>query len=296
MRPEDWAERNDGLLNAEAKENGGLSRDQIKRRRSTDRYRAVRRNVDAIAGAPQTWKQQVRAVALTCGSRVMIAHCTAARLLGATVEDDGTIHVMGSISRMVRLQGVTCHRSTTLEEGDLVYRDGIACTSPLRTVIDMSGALSVSALGKLVDQFLRTHQLELEVLRERVGRLRPAPGRSMKKLRIILAARIPGYGAGESDLEGRIARIIDRAGLERPAHQHRVRYDANRYRIDFAWPDRKLYLEGNGFGFHRLSSDLDKDAMRQNELVLDGWTPIEITWRMSDALIAETIRRFLCRV
>ena len=118
----------------------------------------------------------------------------------------------------------------------------------------------------------------------------------MKKLRIILAARIPGYDAGESDLEGRIARIIDRAGLERPAQQHRVRYDANRYRIDFAWPDRKLYLEGNGFGFHRLSSDLDKDAMRQNELVLDGWTPIEITWRMSDSLIAETIRRFLARV
>ena len=42
-----------------------------------------------------------------------------------------------------------------------------------------------------------------------------------------------------------------------------------------------------------LATDLDGDARRQNELVLDGWVPIEITWRMSDAEIANTIRRFL---
>ena len=42
-----------------------------------------------------------------------------------------------------------------------------------------------------------------------------------------------------------------------------------------------------------LATDLDGDARRQNELVLDGWVPIEITWRMSDAEIAKTIRRFL---
>ncbi len=76
-------------------------------------------------------------------------------------------------------------------------------------------------------------------------------------------------------------------------HQHRVQYGKNRYRIDFAWPDRQLYLEGNGFGFHMLSTDLDRDARRQNELVLEGWVPIEITWRMSDAEIANTIRKFL---
>lgn len=296
MRPEQWAERNDGLISAEARSKGGLSPDQVKWRRATQRYRAVRRNVDAIAGAPPTWRQQVRAVALTCGPKVAMAHLTAARLHGADVADDGSIHVIGPISRLVRLEGVTCHRSTTLEPEDLMDRDGIACTSPLRTAIDVSGSLTVNALGKLVDHFLRTRQMKLEDFRERVCRLRPAPGRSMKRLRTILAARIPGYDPGESELEGRIARIIDRAGLPRPTQQHRVRYDADRYRIDFAWPDRKLYLEGNGFGFHRLSSDLDSDATRQNNLVLAGWTPIEITWRMPDVVIEDTIRRFLRRV
>ena len=296
MRPEQWAERNDGLISSEAAAKGGVSRDQIARRRKSQRYRGVRRNVDAVVGAPQTWKQQVRAVALTCGPKVAVAHATAARLLGAEVTDDGTIHVIGPISRLVRLDGVTCHRSTTIEPEDVVQRDGIACTSPIKTVIDMSGALTIKLLGKLVDHFLRTHQMKLEDLRDRVGRLRAAPGRSMTKLRIVLAARIPGYDPGESDLEGRIARVIDRAGLARPTQQLRVKLDGERYRIDFAWPERMLYLEGNGFGFHRLSSDLDRDATRQNTLVLGGWTPIELTWRMSDAVIQDTIRRFLSRV
>ena len=296
MRPEDWAERHDGLVSRRAATQGGLSDDQIWRRRGTDRYRAIRRNVDAIAGAPPTWKQQVRAVALTCGPKVAIAHSTAARLLGAEVPDDGTIHVIGPISRLVRLEGVTCHRSTTVEPEDVVHRDGIACTSPIKTVVDMSGALTIDELGKLVDYFLRSGQMKLEEFRGRVDRSRTAPGRSIKKLRIVLAARIPGYDPGESELEGRIARIIDRCGLPRPTQQHRVQLGGNRYRIDFAWPERKIYLEGNGFGFHRLSSDLDGDAVRQNKLVLAGWTPIEITWRMSDAVIADTIRRFLARV
>ena len=109
----------------------------------------------------------------------------------------------------------------------------------------------------------------------------------------MLSKRLPGYDPGESELEGRILRVIDAYGLRRPTQQHKVRYGHNRYRLDFAWPDRRLYLEGNGFGSHMLATDLDADARRQNELVLDGWVPIEITWRMTDAEIAATISRFL---
>ena len=88
----------------------------------------------------------------------------------------------------------------------------------------------------------------------------------------------------------------ERAGLERPVQQHKVRYGPDRYRVDFAWPKRKLFLEGNSFGFHALSTDLDRDARRQNSFVLDGWRPITITWRMTDSEIATTIAAFLARL
>ena len=296
MRPEQWAEHHDGLLSSEAARAAGLTRGQMNARRASGRYRPVRRGVVAIAGAPPTWMQQVRAVAMSAGSGVLISHQTAAQLLGGRVADDGTIHVTGQLERSVRLESVTRHRSGTLEAGDATVSNGIPCTSATRTVIDLSMTLPQYELGALLDHFLRMHLTELEEFRERVEHLRPAPGRSMKALRWLLKDRIPGYDPGESELEGRIMRIIDRADLPRPSQQHKVRYDGHRYRIDFAWPERRLYLEGNGFGFHRLSTDLHRDAERQNSLVLGGWTPIEITWRMSNAHIESTLRRFLDRV
>ena len=247
-----------------------------------------------MSGAPPSWRQAVRAVLLSCGDQAAASHWTALPLLGSdSLSRSEYIHVIADLPHRIAMEGVIGHRSGLIEKGDVVIRDGMRCTSPLRTVIDLSGPMTVAELGDVVDDFLRRKLLKLEELRARVDRTRAAPGRSVVTLRKVLAQRLPGYDPGESALEARIARIIDAHALPRPAQQHRVSYGGQRYRIDFAWPDRKLYLEGNGFGFHRLATDLDSDARRQNDLVLGGWAPIEITWRMSDTEIATTIRRFL---
>jgi hypothetical protein len=289
-----WAERHDGLITNDTAEKAGRTKRQLERDRQVGRLRKVRRGVSVVNGTPPSWRQAVRAVLLSHPDRIAASHCTAVTLLGggATVVVD-EIHVITDLDHQVVLDGVVCHRSGLLEQGDLVRRDGMLCTSPLRTVVDLSGPMTVAELGKVVDEFLRRKQLSLEELRKRVDRTRPAPGRSVATLRQVLSKRLPGYDPGDSELEGRIARIIDTCGLPRPAQQHRVSYGKRRYRIDFAWPERQLYLEGNGFGWHMLATDLDSDARRQNELVLNGWMPIEITWRMTDAEIATTIRRFL---
>lgn len=294
--PEQWAEHHDGVFSTEVARAAGLSRQQLSRRRTSGRSRAIRRGVSAIGGAPPTRRQAIRAVELTVPEDVGLSHETAAWLFGAPCPSDDHINVSGPPARVVRLPGVKAHRSATLEEGDLVTRTGLRCTSPLRTVLDLSGRLTVAELGKLVDYFLRNKMLRLDDFRGRVSRTRPAPGRSVRKLQRVLRDRIPGYDPGESELEGRLARIIIRSGLPAPTQQHRLSYGSARYRVDFAWPERRLYLEGNGFGWHQLSSDLDNDATRQNELVLDGWTPIELTWRMTDQVIETTLRRFMYRV
>jgi very-short-patch-repair endonuclease len=230
---------------------------------------------------------------LSCGEGVAASHFTALALLGGVPRDEGSIHLIGDLARQVTLDGVISHRSGLLEPGDIVTRYGMPCTSALRTVIDLSGPMNVVELGEVVDDFLRRKLLKLEEMRARVEHVRPAPGRSVATLRQVLAKRLPGYDPGESALEARIARVIDANQLPRPAQQLRVRIGNAHYRLDFAWPDRRVYLEGNGFGFHMLTSDLDRDARRQNELVAQGWTPIEITWRMTDREIAVSIQRIL---
>jgi hypothetical protein len=289
-----WAERHDGLITSSADRDAGRTKRQLERDRKVGRLRKVRRGVSVVNGTPPSWRQAVRAVLLSHEGYASGSHWTALTLLGSAPSTISEfIHVSADTPHRISLSGVVGHRSGVLEVGDVTTRYGMRCTSPLRTVIDLSGPMSVAELGKVVDDFLRRNLLKLEELRERVDRTRPAPGRSVATLRQVLAKRLPGYDPGESELEGRIARIIDAHGLPRPAQQHRVSYGKRRYRIDFAWPDRRLYLEGNGFGWHMLATDLDNDARRQNELVLDGWAPIEITWRMTDVEIATTIRRFL---
>jgi len=289
-----WAERRDGLLTTDVLRLDGASKRQIERARRRGELRAVRRGVVAVNGSPRTWRQEVRAVLLAGGDVIAASSWTALRLLGGEVPADvDRIHVVGPARRQVTLDGVVGHRSATLEDEDVITIDGMRCTSPLRTVIDLSGAADVRLLGRIVDDLVRRRLLDLDELRGRANRLRPAPGRSVATLRRVLALRVPGYDPGESELEARIARVLARAGLPTPAQQHRISYGAARYRLDMAWPEHKLYLEGNGFGFHRLASDLDRDARRQNDLVLDGWRPIEVTWRMSDGEIAATVRRFL---
>lgn len=258
----------------------------VAHRRSVGRWVKVRRGVSRVAGAPPSWKQTVLAAVLAAGDQAFASHATGARLLGAEAfQRSWVIELLTPEPRRLRMEGVVAHRFRTLEEGDVIRRDGIPCASGVRVAIDLSGRLGPAKLGVLVDELIRSNLLDLETLRLRVERTPAARGRSLRTLRAVLAARIAGYDPGESALEARLLRTIVANGFPRPEQQLPVRTRWGSYRLDFAYPERRIFLEGNGFGWHRLASDLDRTSRRQNGLVLSGWTPIELTWRMSDAEI-----------
>jgi hypothetical protein len=66
-------------------------------------------------------------------------------------------------------------------------------------------------------------------------------------------------------------------------------------RLDFAYPDVKVYLEGDSFGFHRYASDLDRDSRKRNGLLARGWIGLHFTWRMTEQEIAAVFERFYDR-
>lgn len=278
------AERQDGLLGPA--ELARVGRGAVAHRCRTGRWTRVRRGVVRVTGAPPSWRQAARAAVLSSGPEAFLSHASAARLYSVeSVPEAGLLELSAPAERKIRIDGVWAHRLGTLEPGDVVLRDGIRCCSPVRLVLDLSGRLTPELLGRLVDELVRRRLLRLESLRERVERTRPAPGRSTRTLHAVLAGRIGGYDPGESTLEARIARVIRRHGFPAPVQQHWVRLGEHRYRLDFAYPGRRVYLEGDGFGFHSTASELDADARRRNRLVIDGWRPLTFTWRMTDAEI-----------
>ncbi|MEZ5216639.1 MAG: hypothetical protein R2715_08615 [Ilumatobacteraceae bacterium] len=111
----------------------------------------------------------------------------------------------------------------------------------------------------------------------------------MKRLHAVLSERLEGFSPGESALESRISRLIVAHGFPPPVSQFRITTAGGRYRLDFAYPEVRTFLEGDGFGFHRFAGDLDRDSQRQNDLVVEGWRPLRFTWRMSDDQIVHTL-------
>lgn len=297
-RPEQFAERRDGLVSIVPDGSNGVTKALLRTRLKHDRWRSVRRRVAAVNGTPPSWHQSVRAAVMSAGTGAFASHATALRLWGVDVPRnlDGEIHLSAPRMKQMRMVGVTSHRFTNLEGGDVVVRWEVPTASPIRLVIDLSSQLTDAQLGRIVDEFLRRANLRIDELRERVDRLRPAPGRSVARLRRVLAGRPTGYMAGDSEFETRVLRLLVRQGFPKPVSQHWVRRPGFAARLDHAYPDVKLYLESDGFGWHQFASDLDRDSQRRNELVGDGWRPLTLTWRMSDAVIVATMDRFYDRL
>jgi very-short-patch-repair endonuclease len=77
-----------------------------------------------------------------------------------------------------------------------------------------------------------------------------------------------------------MAALLRQAGLGGWVFQFVV-VDANGNfvgRADFAWPDRKLIVEVDGFEAHSSPAALQHDLDRQNALVALGWTVLRFTW------------------
>jgi very-short-patch-repair endonuclease len=83
-----------------------------------------------------------------------------------------------------------------------------------------------------------------------------------------------------SNLEGLLAWQIHAVGLPAPAREHAA-IPNRKYRVDFAWPDRRLAVEVEGGiwqeGAHSTGSGITRDIEKANLLALAGWTLIRCT-------------------
>ncbi len=58
----------------------------------------------------------------------------------------------------------------------------------------------------------------------------------------------------------------------------RANYPLAGYKIDVAFPKRKVAIEVDGFAFHSDAEDFHGDRKRQNAIALLGWQVLRFTW------------------
>lgn len=255
----------------------GFTDSMIRRRIRTGRWERTRRGVYAVGGAPPTFEQTVMGAVLAAGETAAASHATAAVLWRLPIDPPDRIELTTVLERQVRLEGVVAHRSGILADADRRVVHGIPVASVARTVVDLSMRLDGKGLARLFDEGHRRGLVSHAALHRCVERLPLAPGRSPDRVHALLAKRVPGYDADDSDLETEANEALIAAGLPAPVRQHRVVVNGDRYRIDLAYPRERIAIELDGYDSHRTRSDFDHDRARGNQLVLAGWTLLRFT-------------------
>jgi hypothetical protein len=268
----------------------GFTRGTVDRRLSSNRWRRAGRSVFVVNGAPATWEQAALAAVLGSGPDAVASHSTAGVLWGLpNVFHEATFEASTPRPRRVRQPGVRVHRTVQFLEMEHTTHKGIPVTSLARTLVDLSGSMSIEQLGIATDFARRERHLTLPQLQRCVAGLAPAPGRRPTRIHAVLRARLEYHDETESGLEMRVLRAIVAAGLPEPVQQHWVDVGGRWRRIDLAYPELKLAIEVDGFGPHGSRSDFDADRVRENELELIDWGRLHFTSSFTDKRIAETV-------
>ena len=280
-----------GLITAAQCADLGVTRKVIAHQVGAGRWDRPLRGVYRDRLHPESVQQRSLGAALWAGPAAVVSFSAAGALMGLDGVTPDRPHVWLPSSCSARSELVVVHRGA-IAMADRRRLGPIPVTSPARTLIDLAGVLDDEDLAAAVEDAIhRGLTTPLAVERRLValgGKGRPGSGR----LRAILENR-GSSAAAASRLEVRIWRTLSGTGM-RPVRQHPVRVGTRTYRIDCAFPQWRLAVEGVGDRFHRSPLQRQRDQQRLADLASVSWRVMPVTWReiadAPDVVISRVMR------
>lgn len=167
----------DGYFTSQQARDTGFSPQLLAHHVRSGRYEHMRRGLYRLRGYPGSSHEEVRALWLSVGAeRAVVSHESALELHGLSDVLPNTVHLL--VDRddrgIRRLQGVTLHTTTkALEPSEVVSREGIRVTDPVRSILDAATAgTAPEQIEMAVRQALNEGLTTRRSLLARVGRRR----------------------------------------------------------------------------------------------------------------------------
>jgi hypothetical protein len=150
-------------------------------------------------------------------------------------------------------------------------RDGLALTSPARTLLDLAGQAPKDVLQRALREarvlgLVRDGELEAAIAR--------APGQHHGRGRLEALVSAGDAAPTRSALERTMLRLIDEAGLPRPLVNHRHGRDI----VDFTWMEHRVIVEVDGWAAHGDRRAFEQDRARDAERQALGYVVLRFTW------------------
>jgi hypothetical protein len=255
---------------------------QVEHRLKKRLLERVHDGVYRVAGSPQTWHQQLLAVCLASSGANVVSFRAAAQLWGLPGGSE-ILEVTSPRHRRVQYDDVRTHESRFLADADITYLHGLPVTRPARVICDLAllverGELRPATLDLALQEALRRDLVDLRRVWqefERLGGVLRPGGRVVAEL---LANFVPPARKTESTPETQLLQLLRAAGLPEPEPQHRVDLSPTRWaRLDFAWPEDKVYCEFDPYKWHGGRDRYMRDSARRLELAEQGWFGVPVT-------------------
>ena len=257
VRVRDLAARQDDLVATWQLLSAGLSADAIRHAALAGRWRAIHDGVHAVAHAPLTSRQRLRAATLTAPATVL-SHGSAALHQGlAVVPAPGVVVVTRQGSGGPRRTGpLVVHRSLLIRE-EWASWQGIPATTVARTLLDLAPRLHPDRLAKAMRDAIRLGIVTPAQLLAAADRHRGRRGVATYR-RLAADYSALRLDRTRSDAEARALEVLAAAGVPMPE----VNAVVAGLEADLVWREQRLIVEIDGPAYHRLA-DADRRRDRR---------------------------------
>jgi very-short-patch-repair endonuclease len=186
------------------------------------------------------------------------------------------------------------HRAVDLQEFDVAEVEGMRATNATRTLCDLGAVCAPDVVERAMESALRQGLTSVPRLEWRCAQMRRRGRPGPSALAALLDERGREIRATESDLETIYLQCLRDHGVPLPVRQYRVVHEGRFLgRLDMAYPPARVFIELDGWAFHRSREAFERDRARQNDMVALGWAPLRFTWRDVNHRPAETAARTL---
>jgi very-short-patch-repair endonuclease len=266
-----------GVVSREQVLEAGLSRHVIQGKLKRGSWVRVLPSVYRVAGVSVSWMQKVVAAFLWANSGV-VSHSTAGCLLNLEVATCERVHLWIPRYRNCPAPWVSLHIGS-IPSKETALSGPVRITRPARTLVDMGSELGEEELEAAVEDALRRRLVTVEALEQYLASTsrRGRPG--VRQLRRVLRLRGEAGRPLDSLFEIRLRRLIRKARFPQPVGQYPIAHGDKEYRLDFAYPERKLAIEADSYRHHSGRAVFESDRERLSILASLGWRVLHVTWR-----------------
>ncbi len=284
----------DGVLSHRQLVAIGLSKASISRRVARKLLHPRHPGVYAVGRYDLTRRGQLRAALLRYGRHAALSHRTAGAQLdllkaGGTID----ITVTGHPQRPGRRSAVSLHYTRAWRPGEVVWIDGLPCTSVARTLADLAGGARHTDFTRAWNNADRQLLLDVGPLGEQIARARCGTP--------VLRRRLEHYGAApptESELEELFLEVWAAVSSRTPISQWPLGTADRSGRVDFVFLPERVAVEVDGRRWHAIQAAFERDREKDLELRDAGFDPHRYTWRQvkdQGPRVADAVRRALAR-